>query len=440
MNLTRLLFILSFFVSNFTFAQWENIDMGGTTWGVGWAMDACDSNCAVISADGLLKTLDAGKTWIDITPPNFTGSIIDVSMISKDNIWIVSVSSPDSSAILYTSDGGNYWTVQFNDPTKTTSFNYIEMFDLQNGVAMGDALSISDAALFLTTENGGETWNKKENNYPILGSADVWRRLDFVSTEIGFFCEYWAGRENQGLTKTIDGGDNWTLLWPNAGFDLIKFYNENIGIMFDRKSIGDLVFGYYIITTRSGGSDSWMYPLDANGMGGDIEFVNDNYNLIWLGVGESLFFSNDFGKTWSESDLNTTVRDIVFVDDNHGWILADNGNLFYTKNNGVITNVEEINTELILNKIVLQQNYPNPFNPVTTINYSIPKNEKRETRKVKLVVYDILGNEIAELANEEKSPGEYQIDFNADNIASGIYYYQLRTDDFVQTRKMMLIK
>jgi hypothetical protein len=83
----------------------------------------------------------------------------------------------------------------------------------------------------------------------------------------------------------------------------------------------------------------------------------------------------------------------------------------------------------------LEQNYPNPFNPTTTIKYSIP-----ETGNVELRVYDIIGNEVAILVDETKAPGSYEIPFDASKLASGIYIYSLRAANFVQTKKMILMK
>jgi len=83
----------------------------------------------------------------------------------------------------------------------------------------------------------------------------------------------------------------------------------------------------------------------------------------------------------------------------------------------------------------LSQNYPNPFNPTTTIKYSIP-----EAGNVKLKVYDILGNEVATLVNEVKSPGNYAADFDASSFASGVYLYTIKANNFVQNKKMILVK
>jgi hypothetical protein len=87
------------------------------------------------------------------------------------------------------------------------------------------------------------------------------------------------------------------------------------------------------------------------------------------------------------------------------------------------------------NKFSLSQNYPNPFNPSTSIQYAISSRQF-----VSLKVYDVLGKEIATLVNEEKSTGKYNVEFNASSLASGIYYYQLRAGDYVETKKMILLK
>ena len=87
------------------------------------------------------------------------------------------------------------------------------------------------------------------------------------------------------------------------------------------------------------------------------------------------------------------------------------------------------------NDYCLYQNYPNPFNPSTTFRYSIPTQSK-----VMIKVYDILGNEIETLVNEEKPAGTYEVTWNADNLPSGVYFYQLRAGSFVEAKKMILMK
>ena len=83
----------------------------------------------------------------------------------------------------------------------------------------------------------------------------------------------------------------------------------------------------------------------------------------------------------------------------------------------------------------LYQNYPNPFNPTTTIIFII-----RDLAFTSLKIYDVLGNEISILVNEVKPPGQYKIEFKGSALTSGIYFYQLRTGDYVETKKMVLLK
>ena len=151
--------------------------------------------------------------------------------------------------------------------------------------------------------------------------------------------------------------------------------------------------------------------------------------------GES--FSLDFA-------LNVGVyfQDIYFA-----FVTAEGNNyrLVYTKMNGkeygTLVGVNE--QEIIPSTYLLSQNYPNPFNPTTKIKYSIPAVETRRGESLQCValkVFDILGNEIVTLVNEEKLSGNYEVTFNGSNLASGVYFYRLTTRDFSLTKKMILIK
>jgi hypothetical protein len=83
----------------------------------------------------------------------------------------------------------------------------------------------------------------------------------------------------------------------------------------------------------------------------------------------------------------------------------------------------------------LSQNYPNPFNPVTVISFGLPK-----AGITKLVIYDVLGRVIKSLVNEHRDAGSYNVDFDASNIASGIYFYRLESGSFTDVKKMMVVK
>ncbi|MBD3224214.1 MAG: T9SS type A sorting domain-containing protein, partial [Caldithrix sp.] len=97
--------------------------------------------------------------------------------------------------------------------------------------------------------------------------------------------------------------------------------------------------------------------------------------------------------------------------------------------------VEEKVSETIPEVFHLAQNFPNPFNPTTTITYEVPK-----TSKINLTIYNTLGEKVITLVDEVRGAGVYTINVDASTLASGIYFYRLKTDNFVQTRKMMLMK
>ncbi len=110
-------------------------------------------------------------------------------------------------------------------------------------------------------------------------------------------------------------------------------------------------------------------------------------------------------------------------------------------NSGIYADGSALLTEIspagnyIPEKYKLEQNYPNPFNPVTTISFSIPKNQN-----VTLKVYDVLGKEAATLVNQELTTGQYNVTLNAGSLGSGIYFYTLSAGDFTETKKMLLVK
>lgn len=94
----------------------------------------------------------------------------------------------------------------------------------------------------------------------------------------------------------------------------------------------------------------------------------------------------------------------------------------------------------VVELVTLNQNYPNPFNPITTIKYSIPANNINGLQKVELKVFDVLGNQITTLVDEVKTSGNYEVEFDASNLSSGIYFYCINSGKTLVSKKMMLMK
>lgn len=163
-----------------------------------------------------------------------------------------------------------------------------------------------------------------------------------------------------------------------------------------------------------------------------ISTDGSNYTQIWTA-------END-GQDWSWRLKNVDLSAYADQSIKLAWrYLGNDGDLVGLDGVKVVstsgTTDIDYETKTIPTEFNLSQNYPNPFNPSTAINYQIP-----QEGLVKLIIYDALGREVKTLVNEFKTKGVYEEIFNANNFASGIYIYQLKVNEFVQTRKMMLLK
>ncbi|MBU0559339.1 MAG: T9SS type A sorting domain-containing protein [Bacteroidetes bacterium] len=184
----------------------------------------------------------------------------------------------------------------------------------------------------------------------------------------------------------------------------------------------------------------------------DLE--NNQYN-VRLNIAQQTNTSPKFFTMPIQIKINTNQGDTLFTVFNNlnkqDFNLVVNGNPtslefdpdnWILKESAVVVGVEDEN--ILPDQFVLHQNYPNPFNPVTKIKYSIAIPPLTKGRAwaglVTLRIYDILGNEITVLVNEHKSVGNYEVEFVAGSLASGVYYYKLTSGNYSETKKMILLK
>jgi hypothetical protein len=184
---------------------------------------------------------------------------------------------------------------------------------------------------------------------------------------------------------------------------------------------------------------TYFYSLSATGKRLTLIDPSMNVNIIGNFGVDSLSINPVFpyGALWydyfSGDTLNVTnVNEPILLEPGEFHIYTTVK--LPTPEGDIISDVDHIDNEVV-EKYFLTQNYPNPFNPKTTINYQIP-----ESGFVSIKIFDVLGNEIASLINEEKPVGTYQIEFKADGLPSGVYFYQLKAGDFFETKKMVLLK
>jgi hypothetical protein len=177
----------------------------------------------------------------------------------------------------------------------------------------------------------------------------------------------------------------------------------------------------------------WSTATETNNSGFEILRSTQNDNA-WENIG----FVPGFGTT-------TEVHNYSFIDES-----IRSGNYQYRLKQIDFDGTFEYSSIIDVTvdaptKFSLEQNYPNPFNPVTKIKYEIPGQARNDNTQVTLKVYDILGNEVATLVNEQKPAGTYEVEFNVAQVSrpelsSGIYFYQLKAGSFVETKKMVLLR
>jgi len=273
------------------------------------------------------------------------------------------------------------------------------------------------------------------NSY--VNDIEEWRSLsnrDFnsVSTSISFVSDIDLHLSGNSL------GDTLLIATP------LPLINKDID-----DEIRNLQFPY------KGADENLEYPLPVELLTFSASLLNGNVNLTWISTSETnnqgfeiLRFAQD-DIDWSKIGFvegrgtTTEPQFYSFTDESlqpgkYQYRLKQidfDGSFEYSK-------VVEVTVQEST-KFSLFQNYPNPFNPTTKIKYEIPNVETRHASSLQFIalkVYDILGNEVASLVNEEKQPGFYEVEFNAKELSSGIYYYQLNTGTFIQTKKMILLK
>ena len=265
-----------------------------------------------------------------------------------------------------------------------------------------------------------------------------------------------GGIEEVYLRRSVDNGINWDpeqkLTSSNtlARTSQIASFDNNIHISWqDHRTGSPEVF--YIRSTNLG--DDWSAETRltfnaANKESISIASFQEKVHLIWTDDRNTeweVFYikSIDNGVNWEAEELISSIpiksrSSRVSVFEKNVFVVWEDvpsgapDEIIFRR---YITPTSVDNEIISPQEFDIDQNYPNPFNPTTTIKYQIP-----ELSFVTLKVYDVLGNEIATLVNEEKPVGSYEVEFNATGLPSGIYFYRLQAGSFVETKKMVLMK
>jgi predicted acyltransferase (DUF342 family) len=231
------------------------------------------------------------------------------------------------------------------------------------------------------------------------------------------------GSVNLGTSKTLNlsSGDYYFASFSMGGSGKLNLNvaNGKIRIFIT----GNVTFGTSLTTTILNGGPEDVY-LETHGnfqLGGSGKWSGSLYCPLGnITLGTSCIIK---GALWTNGEIQIGGSTKVYYINNS-----------LAKGSGEPEGDQEI-TNIIPDEISLEQNYPNPFNPTTTINYQLP-----EKNHVSLKVYDILGNLVSTLVDEEMEAGYYSVNWNASQLASGIYIYRIISGSYVSTKKMILMK
>ncbi|NWF90355.1 MAG: T9SS type A sorting domain-containing protein [Ignavibacteriaceae bacterium] len=363
----------------------------------------------------------------------------DTGFVAGNIIILFPYFQARQTLLLRTVDGGHTWERLDSSFSKYFSFGNFQFLNPQTGwisINNGGQVNWEDRkGLLLKTTNGGSTWaTLKEDSLPLCGA------FYFNNEEQGY--SFWASFfDNFGpsyLYCTTDEGKNWnyTGIIDN---DLVKKVEcHSPSVLW--------AIGFKTSLSINDGKDwrswDWFTAIDSQKRTIPADFdINNSRTLFLIGnamtsasdVEGRLLITSDAGENWS---LNLQMFYTAFfgisVVGNKAWIVGSNGLILH--NDDVITNVEKEQNESVKG-FYLEQNFPNPFNPSTTINYQI-----KQDGLVTLSIYDILGAEVKTLVNEEKTTGRYSYNFDGSDLATGVYIYQLKVNDFVSSKKLVLLK
>jgi len=239
-----------------------------------------------------------------------------------------------------------------------------------------------------------------------------------------------------GVFRSTDNGDNWTLI--NTGLTnpfVFALAINNSGDIF-AGALASATFSLRGGAFRSSDNgDNWSPINTGLTTTSVLAFAINSSGDIFAGTRDGVFRSTDNGDNWSPINTGLTNTFVLAL------AINSSGDIFAGTNGGGVfrhvespTAVEEISTR-IPSSFALEQNYPNPFNPSTTIQFALAKRSH-----VTLKLFDIRGREVSTLLDETLAPGSHKVVFEAKGLSSGVYFYRIAAGEFVETKKLALLK
>jgi hypothetical protein len=425
MNLLKYLSIAALLIiSQSTNAQWENPSLNLTGRAI---LCFTNSNSDVLSGTdgGLVRSTNNGTSWINIgggLPYSNVRAMLNVESYPFDLL-----AGMVSGRISKSADYGDNFT---GFPVDSVQLPFL-----------------ANVNSILERSNSSEFWVGTERGvyllpqyYPLSSWIAINTGLPSSETKVRSIIEY-----NGEIFAGTNGG-----VYQLSGYDWIQrstgLTNTNVTALASNST--------YLIAGTSQGSVGGVYLSSDNGVNWALSLSNPwvtsiltiGSNIFAGTFGDGIWRSTNNGNNWSQINdgLASGAYYVLSLGVNEQYIFAgtNGSNIWRRSLSQVVTGIEnEPNVQPT--DFSLKQNYPNPFNPSTKIRYTIPSviaSETKQSAFVTLKIYDVLGNEVATLVNEEKPTGNYSVSFDASGLTSGIYFYKLTTSSFTQTKKMILVK
>jgi len=395
-----------------------------------------DSNLfAGTRGGGVLRSSNNGLDWV-LVNDGLTDYWITAFAVLGDFLFTGTYGGflGDEGGVFYTTNNGTNWTEINNGLPEYRRVTSLLAFDQKVFVGL------ESEGVFLSTDNG-INWSDISNGITGLGEV-----IALTANGENVF----VGAGLQGVFSTTNNGINWMSL--NNGLPLYTPISALtvLGNNLFAGTCGNIVTpgrGVFLSTDNGANWSEYNYGLPTLNCS-VLSFTISNTN-IFVGtywddttaiVPGGVFLSTEGNSSWTDVSEGLNVNyipslaasDFYIFAGTQSWVGTGTG--VWRRPLSEVTTVEE-NLIEVPSSYILSQNYPNPFNPSTKIKYSIP-----QTSQVQIKVFDVLGNEIETLVNEEKQMGTYELTWNAANLPSGVYFYQLKASSFVETKKMILIK
>ena len=373
---------------------------------------------------------DGSLAWIRVFP--LDGGWTSFDLIDDNKLY----ASFQRLGMIRSTDGGNDFTLIRPPSSNVTSF--IAPFRTFYG---NSAIIYAGRDKIFKSTNSGNSWIATNNNTALDSNPALAMDISYQTSDKVYIATapYITARGH--IFRTINGGETWTDI---TGI-LPDRYPADIAVDPNNDDIVYITyygFGTGHVFKSSSSGDAWT---DITGTLPDVPTTavivdpNDSKH-VYVGNDLGVHVSTEGGKNWKPfmyglpaaviaMDLNITIANNVLR-------VATHGNGVYERKlfSTIISSIDD--SKFGVEDFRLAQNYPNPFNPTTNITYTLP-----QLSFVTLKVYDVLGNEIITLVNEEKVTGTYEIEFDSSELTSGVYFYRLQAGQgFVETKKMILIK